>query len=231
MVEHLSALVFDTVAAGLPFAETARTHLDGCADCRARLDAVKNERASLMNSARFAAGLQKVAPPPVRKVPSWTTPIIGLALAASLVAIVGYRTFASQTDTTLLKGAVSVELLKDGATPVTQAKVGDRLALVVGGAGYAQAAVFVVSLKGVVTPLSAWAPVAAGARVPVGSGFDVTAGSFAVIACFDNRPESTDATLAALTNAVNLKEAASLDVAAPKLPHGVCAKTRLEVVP
>ena len=230
MVDHLSPLVFDTVAAGLPYADTARVHLESCDTCRSRLGAVKIERASTMMSARFASGLQRVAPPPVRRMPRWTTPVVGLALAASLVAIVGYRFSTPASDGTLLKGAVSVELLKDGTTPVTQARVGDKLVLAVGGAGYSQVAVFAVSEKGEASVLFGWAPVAAGARVPVGKGFEVTPGSSAVFACFDNQPEAVDATLARFTLSTR-DSRPGLDTPPPKLPHGTCAKTRLEVVP
>lgn len=236
MTDHLSALVFDTVAAGLPFADTARVHLESCDQCRTKLEAVKNERASTLMSARFAAGLQRITPPPVRRAPAWAKPVIGLALAASLVLIVGYRFLSGVSGLTLLKGIPTVELLKDGATPITQAHVGDKVALAVGGAGYAQVAVVAISAQGAPSVLSPWAPVAGGARILVGKGFEVTPGSIAVFACFDDHPipleSMVELVMLSVAQTMNLQEPLSpLEAPGPAVPHGVCAKTRLDVIP
>jgi hypothetical protein len=234
MVEqHLSPLVLDTVAAGLPYADSARVHLGSCESCRGRLEAVKSERAATMQSSRFAAGLRRASPSPVPRL-RWAPKVAGFAIAACLSLIIGSRLVSKHEEGGRLKGQVTVEVLQGDSTPVGTAKVGDQVSLAVGGAGFSQVAVFAISADGAVTLLESSMPLAPGARVPVGKLFEVTPGSLLLFACFDDRPLPIDALREQLTEGAvrQLKQSGSaLETPAPSLEHGACARTRLEVAP
>lgn len=224
MADHVSSLQLDTLAAGLPVDAAVPAHVQSCAECQAKLDAAKAARAAVLRSPQFEATLAKLQPAPVQQRPRWLAPVLAFA-AALLVLVIGSR-FVRPADDTLLKGAQTVELLRDGA-PVTQAKVGEKLTLAVGAGGQSAVAVFTLDGKGEVEVLLPSTPVAKGARVPVGNQLEVTAGSLAVFACFGADPLKTDALRAEVfARAVDAK-ANPLDA---KPPDG-CAKARLEVLP
>ncbi len=205
MGEHLSALALDTLAADLPSDLPTSGHLASCAACRAKLDALKTERAAFMQRPEFNARLAAIGKPGA------TAPRMNGALGA-LLAIAAAAVFVfflfQRTEDVILKGSPTVELLDASGAPVTRAHVGDRLTLAVGGARKNSVAVFAVDDAGKVATLVAQTPLAAGARVPIGSAFEVTSGSMVVYACFGSAvPETAIAT--------------SPD----------CAKTKLEVLP
>ena len=213
MGEHATALQLDTLAAGLPIDAAVPAHVAGCPACQAKLEAVKSERAAVLRSPQFDVTLNRLQPtaPPQRR--PWGA-VLGTA-AVLLLLVLGGR-FLFPSDGTILKGAATVELLKDG-TPVTQAKVGDRLTLAVGGSGAPAVAVFTRDAKGAVEVLVPWAPLGPGARVPVGSALEVTPGSLTVVACFGKPP--IDA------------EALKGQLAGDAKPADGCVTTQLEVLP
>lgn len=215
MGEHLSALALDTLAAELPVDLPTSGHVATCAACRSKLEALKAERAAVMQAPRFKTLLAQLEPaaPPRRTLPRWA-PVL-LAMAAALLVIVGTRLLPKEDDT-ILKGHQTVELLK-GDGPVVTARVGDRLELAVGGAGKKDVAVFAVDEKKEVSVLVASRPLAAGPRVRL-SLLEVTAGSLTVFACFSDHPLPMDSLRAEI-----LASAAS--------PPEGCVTTKLEVLP
>lgn len=222
MGEHASALTLDSLAADLPVDLPTSSHVATCGVCRAKLEELKTERAALMQTPRFNALLEKLQPPVQKKtMPRWA-PVV-LALAAALLLIVGTR-FLPADDGTLLKGQQTIELLKDGASPVTRARVGDKLSLAVGGAGQKAVAAFAVDEKGEVALLLPSTPIAAGARVTVGSVLEVTPGSLVVFGCFGDHPLPVDTLRAEIFSRLGKTP---LEAAAPP----GCVKTKLEVLP
>ena len=227
MAEHLSPLALDTLAAGLTVEPAASSHLAGCAECRVRLEALKAERAALLQAPRFKALLTQLEPKAAapRTLPRWAPVLI--ALAAALLVVVGTR-FLPRDDGTTLKGQQTVELLKDGQTPVTQAHVGDKLTIAVGGAGQRAVAAFTVDDRGEVLELLPSTPIAAGAQVPVGKVFEVTpGGALAVFACFGDHPLPVASLRSEIFRYAMRPKKTPLDA---EPPPG-CAKTRLEVLP
>lgn len=206
MSDHASALQLDTLAAGLPLDAAVPAHVAGCAACQAKLEALKAERAAVMRAPQFAATLGRLQPAPSSQRRPWGLVLAFAAMA--LLLVLGGRFLVPSDDGTLLKGAATVELLKDGA-PVTQAKIGDKLTLAVGAAGAPTVAVFTKDGKGQVDVLLPPTPVGKGTRVPVGQVLEVTDGALTVFACFG----------------------ADLNPDALKAKLDGCAQTRLEVVP
>ncbi len=226
MAEHLSALALDTLAADLPVDLPASSHVATCGSCRAKLDALKAERAATMEGPRFKALLTKLEPQAAAPRPRWV-PVL-LAIAAALLVLAGSRFLFPKQDDTILKGRQTIELLKNGDTPVTQAHVGDKLSIAVGGAGKHAVAAFTVAETGEVLELLPSTPIAAGARVQVGKTFEVTPGGrLAVFACFGDHPLAMDALKAELFKQALRPKKTPLDA----LPPEGCAKTSLEVLP
>ncbi len=223
MGEHLSALALDALAAELPVDLPTSSHVATCAVCRTRLEALKAERAALMQGPAVHALFEKLALPMAQKktLPRWA-PVL-FALAAGLWVLVGTR-FLPKHNQTLLKGQPTVELLS-GNTSVSSAHVGDKLWLAVGGAGHSAVGVFTVDDQAEVSQLLASTKIGSGARVPVGKGFEVTAGSLAVIACFGEHPLAMDVLRAELSSRVARAGKTPLEVLAPD----GCVKAKLEV--
>lgn len=222
MADHLSALTLDTLAAGLPVDATHSAHLASCPACQARLDAVKAERAQVMKLPAFEAVRGQLAPAP-RELPRWLVPVI--AFAAVVLAIVGSQFL--EGDKTILKGGASVELLRDARTPVTEARVGDRLTLAVGADGKGAVVAYSLTAAGKLELLLPSTEVGTGTRVPVGNAFEVTAGSIAVFACFGQHPMDNSAVFDSIFQSMLRSSKAPLETAAP----ADCAKTKLEVLP
>ena len=234
MAEHVSALALDSLAGGLPVEPSTSTHVAGCAVCSAKLEALKAERAALILTPQFSALMTKLAAvgpsiaapaaAPAKKFPRWA-PVL-LALAAALLLLVGPQLFP-RDDGTILKGAQTVELLDSNGKAVTSAHLGDRLALAVGGAGAGGVVVFGIDDRGDVVVLVTPMAIPRGARVPTGKIFEVTPGSFTVVACFGTHPVPVDALKSQLFRRGSQKEKSPRDV----VPPDGCAKTTLEVLP
>jgi membrane protein implicated in regulation of membrane protease activity len=226
MADHLSPLALDTLAAGLPVDLPASSHVASCGLCRLKLDALKAERAATMEEPRFKALLTMLEPQAATSSPRWV-PVL-FAIAAGLLVVAGSRFLIAKPDDTILKGQQTIELLKNGDTPVTQAHVGDKLSIAVGGAGQRAVAAFTLAETGEVLELLPSTPIAPGARVQVGKTFEVTPGGpLAVFACFGDHPLSMDALKFELFKQAMRPKKTPLDA----LPPAGCAKTSLEVLP
>lgn len=196
MTEHLSSLQLDELAAGLA---PEPPHLADCAECRARLDALRAARAAFAQHPDAARVLWRLtdAPAPIPLPRRRLMPLVAagaLALAAGLVLIL-QQPFDDETPR--LKGAPTVELLDETGAPVTRAKVGQSLTLAVGGAGAQYAAVFAEEPGGARTLLwpqagATLAPLEPGARVRLRQ-LEVTPGAVTVRARFGETPAALDA--------------------------------------
>lgn len=209
MTAHLTALERDEASAGLGLAPEAQAHLADCAACTAAVAALRSQGEELLSTApaqrlraRLAGrpalrvlegGVAEVATPAPR--PAWARrafAVAGLALAAGLAAVVLLR---PPDDTVRLKGRASVEVLDASGAPRARAKAGERVTLAVGSGGRTHAAVFALDAAGEVQQLwpqgSSTAAVAAGARVPLSPGFEVTAGAVGLYAAFTDAPIDT----------------------------------------
>lgn len=243
MSDHVSQLVLDEAAAGLPVDPEAQVHLDTCDTCHAALEAAKatRERITAMPGAQrtlnaLLAKTEAPAPAPKKPAPRWLTiAAVALPLAAGLALFV-FAPVTPSTDTRL-KGAPTVELLDAQGRAVTRAKVGDTLKLAVGGAGLGYAVVLAVDGQGVTT---LWPKdggelggVAPGARVTL-DAFTVTPGNVRLIALFSKEPKRLGLLTTPLVNAVVKRVQARQPVLEVQVPEGLAdgvASVTLEVEP
>ncbi len=195
MADHLSALALDEVSAGLTPAAGAQEHLKECAECVARLEALRVSRAAVLSSPEARRRLEALrstaaaSPAPASIGRRWR---LATAVAAPLAAA-GLVLALWQPGDERLKGVASLELLSSGGAPVKEARVGQHVTLAVGGAGYRRAAVLAVDGAGRVSRVwpaagTTTAPIARGARVPLEPGFEVTPGSVTLYAFFSDEP-------------------------------------------
>lgn len=175
MSEHLSPLQLDELAAGLA---PAPPHLAECPACTDRLAKLQAQNAAFLARPEAKAQLEGLAPaPPRRSVVRW------LALAAPLAAgLALFLAWPEQPREDRLKGSPTVVLLDEQGVVVTRAKVGQKLTLAVGGAGFPRVLVYAVDAQGARTQLYA-GELAAGARVPL-MQLEVTPGTVDVFAEF-----------------------------------------------
>lgn len=173
MSEHLTALQLDEVVAGLG---EAPPHLATCAQCLARVAALKAQSAAFLARPEAKRQLEALSPPPRR---SLMAPILALAAAA---AIALFFAWPREVPEERLKGAPSVVLLDSAGNTVTHASPGSRLTLAVGAAGFQRVEVFAIDAAGKKEPLYS-GKVAAGARVPLAQ-LEVTPGDVTVTAVF-----------------------------------------------
>ncbi|MDP1921651.1 MAG: zf-HC2 domain-containing protein [Myxococcales bacterium] len=238
MSEHLSPLALDELAVGDPN-DAAKAHLDGCASCRLKLDAVKAAALQVRSMPGFEqtfAALDTerpaVAPP---KKPRRLWPAL-VAVAVPLAAALVFLVMSPRDDGSRLKGAPTVELLlKD--QPVTTARPGDTVTLAVGGAGKTHVLVLAVDASGVVSRL--WpqepqsAPIGAGARVSLSPSFDVTPGSLVLVGFFTDASQPAAPVLSAVEAQIAIARAAGRSPFQLELPttFGRTARVTLEVAP
>lgn len=117
---HPSELTLRRLFAGEAVDAAVKAHAEGCDACRQRLDGFQDEQARFeaeIPFERFAAGVERAARTP-RTTP--TRPLaspnvrFALAIAASLLALVGVQRLA-QAPETRLKGGADVEVIVAGA--------------------------------------------------------------------------------------------------------------------
>lgn len=239
MSEHLSPLALDELAVGDPN-DAAKAHLEGCASCRLKLDAVKAAALRVGSMPGFEqtfANLDTerpvVAPLPTKPRRLWPALVaVAVPLAAALVFLV----MSPRDDDTRLKGSPTVELLSKDR-PVTTAQPGETVTLAVGGAGSTNALVLAIDASGAVSRL--WpqepqsAPIGPGARVPLSPSFDVTPGSLVVVGFFTDTSQPAAPVLAAVEVQVAIARAAGRTPFQLELPttFGRTARVTLEVAP
>lgn len=230
MAEHLSALALDELAAGGEPAG-ARAHLDGCGECRERLEALKAMNLRLLAKPEARRALDAVRPRE-EAAPSrarrWA--LLALPLAAALAV---FLLVPREAPEDRLKGAATVELLDEAGAVVHAARPGQRVTVAVGAAGRSHAAVFAVEAGGAVSVLwprgETFGPVARGARVRLEPPFEVTPGAVTLHAFFADSALPLEAAAGALREAVRAGGGAPLAVATPAGAWAATASARLEV--
>ncbi len=233
---HLSPIVLDALAAGLPVDAAAASHVADCASCAQALARVQEQRRALAATPRFeevfaSASAAAVAPrelrPAVRRRAVWAVP--ALALAASVAFAVLRPPAPPQTR---LKGAPQVELQDATGARAASARVGEALSLTVGAAGWPYVLVLALDAQGTVSQLWPAGPssgaVPPGARVTLGGGFQVTPGSLVVVALFSNEPLAAEGPVKALAR-VRAQGGDPLMAPLPPMGEGALARFRLEV--
>lgn len=131
-VSHLSELKLRQLFAGEAVDAALEAHAGACPACQQRLAALKDEQARFeaqIPFERFAAGVERAARPPRQaRGPFSSRPNVrfALALAASLVALVGMQRLAPPPEsTTRLKGGADVELVVSGPAGVQRRSSAD----------------------------------------------------------------------------------------------------------
>jgi len=144
--EHVSQLVLDELAAGLL---PSHAHVDGCEQCRSKLDALKARARASRTSfgyARTKARVLSPRPSPWRWVALLATPLV--AAAVFFVAV-----HEGQQEGERLKGTPSIDFVRADGVSVTDVRPGTRLKLKVGAAGFTHALALAVDDKGSVEQL------------------------------------------------------------------------------
>lgn len=195
MSEHLSPIELEEAAAGLPM--VAGVHLDGCAECKAKVAELvalsDGLRVQVQFKARLASVLQQAAEKPIARmdpetgeltiskknapadaaapsnvVPLWKYLMPALALAASVLAFVFWPQPRAGDDVRL-KGAATLRVVGVDGREIEKARPGQTVELAVGAAGHPQGLVVAVDASGQIDVL--WPRGATlSAKVPPGAG-------------------------------------------------------------
>jgi hypothetical protein len=192
--EHLSPVELEEAAAGLPM--VAGAHLEGCAQCKARVDELvalsDGLRVQVQFKARLASVLQQAAEKPIARmdpetgeltisqkkaqeeagrsaaVPLWKYLMPALALAASVLAFIFWPP-PQAGDDLRLKGAATLRVVGVDGRDIEKAKPGQTVELAVGAAGHPQGLVVAVDASGEIDVL--WPRGATlSSKVPAGAG-------------------------------------------------------------
>lgn len=227
-MSHVSQLVLDELAAELATPPEAKAHVDGCAECSARLAALRAARAAAVQSfgySRTRARVTAERPPRWRELMPFIVPVAAALVFFAVIAI--DRRADPQTER--LKGGAFVELAQGGA-PVTEARPGSRLSMKVGTAGKPYALVLAVDKDRHIEVL--WSGrLPAGAIVTLPKELEVTPGSVAVHAFFGDAALDPKVVVPAVEVALREYGGWPLEAPPPKLEGVVVATQRLYVNP
>lgn len=181
MSDHLSALQLDEVAAG----GAAHPHLTSCAECTAKLEALKKQNAVVMampqaralESKLMAQHVAKPLAAPMRAL------LVLAPLAASLLLFFLWPKPPVDEDGRI-KGAPMVMLLDSKGSTVTSAKVGDELSLALRFSGDQPRKVAVFAIDATGKKESLWAGEVKPGEKSVITKLQVTPGNVEVVAEF-----------------------------------------------
>jgi hypothetical protein len=205
MNAHLTQLERDEASAGLPLEPQVQAHLEACAPCSAAVAAQRSQGEALLSTDAAQQLRAKLLARPVLRVLEGGAAAAQVAPRSEEAASGTPRRAETSSGTTarpaparrwlavagfaLAAGLAAVVLLRPQPS---RARAGDRVTLAVGAGGATHAAVFALDAKGEVQQLwpkgSFAAAVAAGARVPLSPGFEVTAGAVGLYAAFIDVP-------------------------------------------
>lgn len=191
MTEHLSALDLDEVAAGLA-AEAVRSHADRCADCRARVGEIQNDRSTVLADPRFAIGRQRLAAPTGERRWRWSfagVGVIGMAAGVALLFLVPQRLHLQPKG-----GRPTLALVSSDGKPVEIARMGEVVEVRANPAGHRYALIVAIDESPPAATVL-WPP-GAGNSGAIASGktvsvrVRVTAGAARIVAAFSDWPLS-----------------------------------------
>jgi hypothetical protein len=203
-MSHLSALALDEVAAGLALQDDDRLHLETCAECRAKRDALVSSNRALLSSRPAALTFEALTP----KRSPWR---LALAVAVPLAAALALFLLPQPTSTdSRLKGGFTLELLDRTGKPVHTAHPGAGLDLAVGGAGAPRVAVFAIDAHRIVTPL--FVGDLHGKALEKVAHLDVTPGDVTVLAVFSSPTASAKDVEASLAAGTTLPDSVKLEL-------------------
>jgi hypothetical protein len=224
-VSHLSALAIDELVAGDRNDEAA-AHVASCSVCAAKVDAARATAEAVRHAPAFLTTREKLTS--AERSPRRLTRL--LLVAVPLAAALAFIVTRGATDDVRLKGAPLLEV-SSAQGVVTRSKPGDRVSLVVGGAGHSHALIFAVDEHGVVDLLwptgAVAAAISAGARVTLEPAFVVTPGTLRLVAFFSDTAQPVAPVHEAL---VTVAHDAPVDFT-PPAGFGVTASTLLQVEP
>ncbi len=196
MADHLSALVLDELASGLPASGEAKAHAQACPQCQLRLEGLRAARQAAKGAPQFERVWAKVrhAPPEPERTSRWgwmAAPLGAMALAMLLVLVVPG---GEPPNESRLKGTSSFRVLSaQGGQPISRANPGDRVVLAVGSAGHPYGLVLGVDESGAVSlvwPMGTFesGQVPSGPEARLDPPFEVTEGSLELFALFSDKP-------------------------------------------
>lgn len=196
MDDHVSDFRLDELASELPVPEAARAHVASCARCSERLRAIGAARAASSSAAAFGRVRQRLLARAERpRAPLWGLLAAPAALAVAAALLVALP--LSQADHRIrAKGGAWIQLVGPDGVTVERARPGDRVRLVVFGAGNRFAAVLAVGPEGradVLWPAGgdrAGELQAGEAPCALEPALEVTPGSALLVALFDREPFS-----------------------------------------
>lgn len=227
-MSHVSQLVLDELAAELATPPEAKAHVDGCAECTARLAALKAARtaaAQTFGYSRTKARVTAERPPRWRELMPFIVPVAAAIVFFAVVAI----DWRPDPETERLKGAAFVEFVQGGKA-VTEVQPGSRLALKVGAAGKHYALVLAVDQERRIEEL--WSgKLPAGAVVTLPKELEVTPGSVAVHAFLGDAAPDPKVVVPAVEAALRAYAGWPLEAPAPQIEGLVVATQRLYVKP
>jgi hypothetical protein len=215
--EHVSQLVLDELLAGA----APNAHVEGCADCKARLEVLKTHASASRANFAYARTRARVTSPSPAPMPwRWIAALL-IPLAALVLFFVVPHTATTQGEGERLKGSASLDLITPDGVSVTHVRAGTRLKLKVGAGGFTHALAVAVEDNGTVEQL--W---------PAPGGDDTLPGTG-----FVTLPRELEATPGPVTVHVLLSKApidaakAKADLGAAMSAAGASASRRLVVSP
>jgi hypothetical protein len=217
--EHVSQLVLDELLAGAP----ANAHVEGCAECRTRLETLKSQAAASQASFAYARTRARLTTPAPAPTPwKWIAALL-VPLAAALLVLLVPRGPAPLVEGQgeRLKGTASLDFITRDGISVTEVHPGTRLKLKVGAATFTHGLALAVEDNGAIEQL--WPDPGADDTLP-GTGFvtlprelEATPGPVTVHVLLSNAP----------IDAVKAKA----DLGAAMKSAGAFASRRLVVTP
>ncbi len=198
MSEHVSALMLDSLSAGLAVDAAAKAHVDSCPACLSAVTARRTMASAMLErpEARRRLGIlqSQVVVQPARPKMAWWAKLLLVSVPVALaVGIVAMRVGAEPVGDRV-KGGGALSVLVAGA-PVQSATVGSKVTLALGSSG-GYAAVLAVDAHGDVDIV--WPPkgdtsqrVAGGASETLAE-FEVTPGSMTLHAIVSDEPLQLD---------------------------------------
>ena len=185
MSEHLSALDLHEAAAGLA-PPAASTHLEGCAECRAKLGELSAARAAVIADPAFRHTRARIPTPKANL--RWWLASAGVTVAAVALLVLPAKLLPG----TRAKGAAALSLRTGTGAEVTAPRVGDRVVLRLSAGPHRQALAVAIDGHGAAEQL--W-PIGTGGKsgavAPgehVSLGQVVTPGAARVVAAFSDEP-------------------------------------------